>query len=187
MRLVLCKEPVLWWYMIIITIIKFSHTSCSQWRLNRVCVYSKCIYQIRFNKKNAFICFEQMQCLYRMSFLFELVYFRTIDKQVLISMPLVGTDVYEMCFIMWDLKKNLHDIFGSKSKHGGKDVGNSLVYIRPLYLIFSEMIHWILKNVISVKNKNNFWYIGEWSKLTRSLIFKGYCVQVLKEKKKMEA
>lgn len=53
-------------------------------------------------------------------------------------------------------KKNLHDIFGSKSKHGGKDVGNSLVYIRPLYLISSEMIHWILKNVISVKNKNNF-------------------------------
>lgn len=46
-----------------------------------------------------------------MSFLFELVYFRTIDKQVLISMPFVGTDVYEMCFIMWDLKKKTFMIF----------------------------------------------------------------------------
>lgn len=48
----------------------------------------KLLKQIIINKITTFICFIQNQCFYKILF-----YFTTIDKQVPISMYLVGTDV----------------------------------------------------------------------------------------------
>lgn len=48
----------------------------------------------------------------------------------------------------------MHDVFGSKCKHGGREVANP-VSLTPIHLNFSlEIIHLIPINVIRVRNAN---------------------------------
>lgn len=57
----------------------------------------------------------------------------------------------------------MHDVFGSKCKHGGREVANP-VSLAPIHLNFSlEIIHLIPINVIRVRNAN----YGEKNKLKR--------------------